>query len=149
MSKFVGIARQHWTTHRPQQAALMSDADFERIGEEIEAQVQALAASIAGPDTPGEGYLEKVARLMSARMTAESDVLRERLPASTVTDPIEESDRGLTELRSASWEAQLELWALEEIGGETFESPQAEQRAFQSALAQLRADHAPQSQTAA
>ncbi len=44
---------------------------------------------LAGPDSPGEGYLEKVARLNSARLRAEEIVLNDLvwLPAPDMDSP--------------------------------------------------------------
>jgi len=39
--------------------------------------VEVLAQALAGEDLPGEGYLDKLGRLQMARVTAESQALRE------------------------------------------------------------------------
>ena len=46
---------------------------------QAEAQIDQLAADLAGDDPGGEGYLEKVGRLRMSRTTAESQVLREMI----------------------------------------------------------------------
>lgn len=82
MSKFNGIAQKHWQTHRPKQAAAMENPDefFAEIASQISETVQARATAIAGPDLPHETYMDKVARLSTARTVAESETLREMLP---------------------------------------------------------------------
>jgi hypothetical protein len=73
------MARQQWATWRPNELSQIPDPEefFSRLGLEAEAQIDQLAADLAGDDRGGEGYLEKVGRLRMARMTAESQVLRE------------------------------------------------------------------------
>jgi hypothetical protein len=64
---------------------------FEQRGEELESEIQTLTAALAGADRPGETYLEKVARLTTARTNAESDLTREYL--------VSEADEEETPLR--------------------------------------------------
>ena len=73
------MARKHWATWRPTELSQIPDPAefFSRLGLEAEAQIDQLAADLAGDDPGGEGYLEKVGRLRMARATAESQVLRE------------------------------------------------------------------------
>ena len=73
------MARKHWATWRPNELSQIPDPEefFSRLGLEAEAQIDQLAADLAGDDPGGEGYLEKVGRLRMARATAESQVLRE------------------------------------------------------------------------
>jgi hypothetical protein len=68
---------QYWAQWRPRAYAAISDpgAFFTVLGEEVAWQVEQLADCLAGEDWPGEGYLDKVARLTSARMVAEELIL--------------------------------------------------------------------------
>ena len=50
---------------------------FQELGEQAETQIQELAARLAGPDQPGEEYLQKVGRLNMARLQAEEAILTE------------------------------------------------------------------------
>jgi hypothetical protein len=45
----------------------------------VAAQVEELADFLAGEDWPGEGYLDQVARLFTARMVAEEVILPQRV----------------------------------------------------------------------
>ena len=64
---------------------------FTQLGADLEEQIDALARAIAGPDQQGESYLEKVARLSSARFNAESDLIREAMipePGEEIEEPL-------------------------------------------------------------
>jgi hypothetical protein len=52
---------------------------FVMLGDQLAVEIQQLAQSIAGPDRPGETYLEKVGRLNMARLNAESDLIAETM----------------------------------------------------------------------
>ncbi|MBN9618658.1 MAG: hypothetical protein J0H43_02860 [Actinobacteria bacterium] len=79
MNRYGRLAQQHWAKWRPDQLSQIPDPEtfFTELGEEAETQIQALEISLAGDDPGGEDYLQKVGRLRTARMTAESQVLRE------------------------------------------------------------------------
>lgn len=81
---------------------------FTQLGEEAAIQVERLEREIAGPDTPGESYLQKVGRLNAARSQAEEIVREETLtphpesseePEEEELDPITELLHGLHENR--------------------------------------------------
>ncbi len=76
-TKYSAIATEHWTRTDPARVAAIPDPKtfFEQLGEQVESQVQELAQTLAGPDQPGEEYLEKVGRLNMARLQAEEQVL--------------------------------------------------------------------------
>ena len=78
MNRYGRLAQQHWAKWRPNQLSQIPDPEtfFTDLGEEVETQIEALEIALAGED-PGGDYLEKVGRLRNARMTAESQVLRE------------------------------------------------------------------------
>jgi hypothetical protein len=79
MNRYGRLAQQHWAKWRPNQLSQIPDPEtfFTDLGQEVETQIEALEIALAGDDPGGEDYLEKVARLRTARMTAESQVLRE------------------------------------------------------------------------
>jgi hypothetical protein len=65
----------------PARFASLPDPDqhFTIVGEQLAVEIEQLAQSIAGPDRPGETYLEKVGRLNMARLNAESDLIAEAM----------------------------------------------------------------------
>jgi len=76
-SKYSELARNHWTRTDPDRVRAIPDPEtfFRLLGDQVETQVQELAQSLAGPDQPGEAYMEKVGRLNMARLQAEEAVL--------------------------------------------------------------------------
>jgi len=92
MNRYAQIAQQHWTRWLPERVAAMTDQQtfFETLGEDVERQIDEMATALAGEDRPGETYLEKLGRLREARMTAESDVLRETVLLPPTTDQDEQ-----------------------------------------------------------
>jgi hypothetical protein len=81
MNRYGALLMRQWKRADPQRFRAIPDpaAFFTEKGEELEAGIETLAQTLAGPDRPGETYLEKVARLASARQTAESDLVREAM----------------------------------------------------------------------
>lgn len=79
MNRYGRLAQQHWAKWRPNQLRQIEDPEtfFTDLGQEVETQIEALEISLAGDDPGGEEYLDKVGRLRMARMTAESQILRE------------------------------------------------------------------------
>ncbi len=79
MNTYGRLAQQHWAKWRPNQLRQIPDPEtfFTELGQDVETQIEALEIALAGDDPGGEEYLEKVGRLRMARMTAESQVLRE------------------------------------------------------------------------
>jgi len=79
MNHYGMIAQRHWERYAPSPVAGLPDptAFFTELGLEVQAQVDALMASLAGLDCTEETYLEKVARLQTARSTAEEIVMAE------------------------------------------------------------------------
>ena len=65
---------------------------FSELGEQASLQIAELAIQIAGPDRPGETYLEKVGRLTAARLQAEEMVRTDLL--SPPREEIEDLDEG-------------------------------------------------------
>ena len=81
MNRYGAMAERHWRRWLPGRVAAMVDpvGFFSRLGREVEAQIEELAAELAGDDPPGEGYLEKLGRLNMAWLRAEEVVLQERV----------------------------------------------------------------------
>jgi hypothetical protein len=79
MNKYGELAREHWARTDPARYAAIEDPEtfFAALGEQAESQIQELAQRLAGPDQPGEEYLQKVGRLNMARLQAEEAVLGE------------------------------------------------------------------------
>lgn len=79
MNRYGTVARQHWTQVDPYRVAAIDDPEtfFRDLGEQVEIRVQGLADALAGPDRPGETYLEKVGRLNMARLQAEEATMTE------------------------------------------------------------------------
>nr|WP_255257229.1 TnpV protein [Arthrobacter sp.] len=81
MNTYGKFAQNAWKTLAPSQYELIVNPEtwFSILGEEAENSVDSLQVQIAGHDTPGETYLEKVGRLMGAKMQAEEIVRAEML----------------------------------------------------------------------
>jgi hypothetical protein len=81
MNRYGRLAQRHWAKWRPNELRQIPDPEefFTRLGLDVEAQVEELAATLAGDDPGGEDYLQKLGRLRMARLTAESQVLREQV----------------------------------------------------------------------
>lgn len=77
MNKYAKLAMSHWAATDPQRYQAIADPQtfFRELGETAETQIQELTQSLAGPDQPGEEYLDKVGRLNMARLQAEEVVL--------------------------------------------------------------------------
>ncbi len=93
MHPYGAQALRHWQTHLPDRYAEIEDPQtfFDELGEQIAQLVQDRAAALAGPDPQEESYLDKLGRLNMARATAESEVLREMLPAPQETADSDET----------------------------------------------------------
>nr|AXV46527.1 TnpV protein [Arthrobacter sp.] len=81
MNSYGKFAQNAWKTMSPSQYELIVDPEawFTSLGKEAENSVDDLQVQIAGHDTPGETYLEKVGRLNNAKMQAEEIVRAEML----------------------------------------------------------------------
>lgn len=69
----------HWRKHLPGHLAQIPDQEafFTHLGETAADQIDQIADSLAQAAPPGEGYLEELGRLETARKTAEMRVTRE------------------------------------------------------------------------
>lgn len=84
MNKYATMLKDQWTQADPEMVASLEDPEtyFSQLGEQAAEQVADLSLNLAGPDKPGEEYLEKVGRLNMARRQAEEIVLAELQPPS-------------------------------------------------------------------
>lgn len=84
MNRYGHQAQEHWRTHLPVQYAAIPDPEthFSTLGEEAAQQIEDLSEKLAGPDQPGESYLDKLGRLNMARQQAEEIVLGEQVLAA-------------------------------------------------------------------
>lgn len=73
MNRYGERAKEHWQHHRPQAYAALTSPDdfFTQMGEQIATTIAQLIPTLAGPDLPGEAYLDKVARVKAATKQAE------------------------------------------------------------------------------
>lgn len=94
MNKYGQMLHRQWQIADPQMVASLSDPTehFSQMGEQVEAEVQAMLPTLEGTDTAGETYLQKVGRLQAARATAEETVLAEYQPPSDSPEPDEPED---------------------------------------------------------
>jgi len=121
-NRFATLALNYWTTNLPTRYVQLEDPKqyFDDLGEQIQAQVDQMAMTIAGSDPEGEQYLEKVARLTTATKTAEETVLADLLYAET---PESQEDREEWEANQpdafALMDARLKVEELRDQGGWT------------------------------
>lgn len=101
MNKYGKLAQDHWTSVDPQRVQQIENpkAFFSDLGEQVENQIVDLQPQIAGPDKPGETYLQKVGRLNMAKLQAEEMVLHEMVWLTP--DPDEEETAAEEERREA------------------------------------------------
>lgn len=97
MNKYGTEAQTLWNRLAPTAVDEMEDSTefFTNLGDLASGQVAEMTPRIAGPDSPQEGYLEKVGRLNAARNQAEEIVRAEVLmPPADVRgpDPEDEED---------------------------------------------------------
>jgi hypothetical protein len=102
MNKYGALLMRQWKRADPQRFSEIPDPEafFSQKGQELEQEISTLAQSLAGPDRPGESYMEKVARLSTARFNAESDLLREAM----IPEPDDVETPLRAEWRSVAWE---------------------------------------------
>jgi hypothetical protein len=77
VNKYGMQALRHWQAWMPTRLAALEDprSYFSELGAQIQAEVTDLAWELAGPALPAETYLQKAARLMTARRQAEEVVM--------------------------------------------------------------------------
>jgi hypothetical protein len=113
-SRFLNRVRRYYRESRPDAAkelgsATEAEAYFQSLAAEIEGQVQDAEDQIAGPDLPGETYLEKVGRLTAARGQAEELVLADLLYAIPPED--EDEEDGFSQEALARFQENREIRA--------------------------------------
>lgn len=89
MNRFGRLAQDRWQGMAPTAYAQIDDPNrhFSTLGEQAEAAWIELSDDLAGPDVPGETYLEKVGRLNNARKRAE-----EVIQADWLTPPLQDQE---------------------------------------------------------
>jgi hypothetical protein len=103
MNRYGQLLMGQWRRADPQRFSQIPNPEefFGQKGMELETEIQTLASALAGPDQPGESYLDKTARLSTARFNAESDLIREAMLPS----PEEDQEEPLpAEWRSVAWD---------------------------------------------
>ena len=62
MNKYGALLMRQWRRADPERFSEIPDPEsfFAEKGQELEQEIDALAQSLAGPDRPGESYLEKI-----------------------------------------------------------------------------------------
>lgn len=94
MNRYGRQAETMWKQACPKRYAQLEDPEafFTDLGEQAMEMVAELEARIAGPDVPGEAYLEKVGRLNAARNQAEEIARAEILAPPETEEPEEDED---------------------------------------------------------
>ncbi len=85
MNQYGAMAETHYRTFLPDQYTQLDPGYFESLGQQIEDEIDQVAASIAGDDPAGETYLGKLGRLNMARQMARERVLAQMLPDPDTT----------------------------------------------------------------
>jgi hypothetical protein len=82
MNQYGRRALNYWRNDLPNRYAQIPDPQtfFTDLGEQMATQVDQLTQAIAGPDPPGETFMDKLGRINTARAEAEEQVIRETLP---------------------------------------------------------------------
>ena len=93
MNKYGALAKEHWERVDPERYRAIEDPQtfFSDLGEQVSIQVCDLEDTLAGPDRPGETFLEKAGRLNMARIQAEEVVLSDLV---WIREPESEEDEG-------------------------------------------------------
>jgi hypothetical protein len=88
MNRYGDTARSYWAQWLPEQYAQIADPEtfFAALSEYAALMIDELADEAAGDDPPGEGYLDKVARLTAARRQAEQVIMAALRPAPLPDD---------------------------------------------------------------
>ncbi|WP_288968647.1 hypothetical protein [uncultured Microbacterium sp.] len=94
MNQYGTQLREQWELLDPAQAQAVGTDFFKTQGELAQTQIEDLTLRLAGPDLPGETYLEKVGRINNAKTRA-SEIVMADLPR-----PTDQSE----------WEHRFEIW---------------------------------------
>ena len=81
VNHYGAMACDHWRKHLPGHLAQIPDQEafFTQLGETAATEIDQIADALAQTNPPGEGYLQELGRLETARKTAEMQVTREML----------------------------------------------------------------------
>lgn len=142
MNQYGTQLREQWELLDPAQAQAVGTDFFKTQGELAQTQIEDLTLQLAGPDLPGETYLEKVGRINNAKTRA-SEIVMADLPRPT--------DQSEWEHRFATWQAGHPTRRLiddyyrtmDEIEDRTPETPEDEEQQktdVANLLAGIRAD---------
>lgn len=94
MNQYGTQLQEQWELLDPAQTQAVGTDFFRTQGELAQAQIEDLTLRLAGPDLPGETYLEKVGRINNAKTRAVEIVMAD-LPR-----PVDQSE----------WEHRFEVW---------------------------------------
>lgn len=114
MNRYGATAKKHWERHAPSRAVALPDPIrfFSDLGAEVQAQIDDLAARLASMTTErcsAESYLEKVARLQTARRVAEEVVMAELVWIKDPELPLDQAREEWEQTRPA--DENLIVWA--------------------------------------
>lgn len=113
MNRYATVARQHWERYAPSRVAALPDPArfFSDLGAQVEAQVADLAARLASTRQPcsTESYWDKVARLQTARATAEEVVMAELVWIKDPELPLDQAREEWEQTRPS--DENLIVWA--------------------------------------
>jgi hypothetical protein len=103
MNHYGAQAMRHWQSHLPTRFTQITDPEtfFTDLGEQVQTEVEELTFQLAGddpPPTPGEpaSFLDKAARINTAKRMAEERVLAELVLLPAETEPETGSERAPT-----------------------------------------------------
>jgi hypothetical protein len=90
MNQYGAMALRHWRSTRAAELATIADPQrfFTQLGEQVAAEIRRRSDTLTDPATLSEDFLTNLGRLNEARLTAESEVLREMI----FTDPDTDTD---------------------------------------------------------
>jgi hypothetical protein len=119
MNRYGQMALNHWRKWLPKSLEGIKDPEtyFSTLGLEVAQAIDELADRLAGPGSSDEPYLHRVGRLGEARMTAESEILREMVllpPESEIDQEPEPEAPWLPVVQhpdDPEWQRDREYWA--------------------------------------
>lgn len=81
MNRYGRQALQHWQTHLPNRFAQIENPQqhFTALGNEVQDEIEALAAELAAQEGPAGTYLDQVGRLNRIQDQAAEQILAERV----------------------------------------------------------------------
>lgn len=88
MNRYGAQAMMHWKEHKPQAFGELENPEefFAELGEEISTEIENRARELSAQEPDGKGYLQRLQRLNTSRLTAEGEVLRERVLLDVESD---------------------------------------------------------------